>query len=88
MEPRGDGHGEALTDDGLQFVKSAVEEWADSDWTPSVSDVGMRAGTYEATVLAQSISESIFGRIEATGFRKIRKQLLNSTEMMSSTSWI
>jgi putative restriction endonuclease len=53
VEKRGDEY--ALTDDGLRFVESAVEEWADSDWTPSVSDAGMRAGTYEATVHARSV---------------------------------
>jgi putative restriction endonuclease len=53
VEKRGDEY--ALTDDGLQFVESAVEEWADSDWTPSVSDAGVRAGTYEATVHARSV---------------------------------
>jgi len=53
VEQRSDEY--ALTDDGLQFVDSAVEEWADSDWTPSVSDAGMRAGTYETTVHARSV---------------------------------
>ncbi len=53
VEKRGDEY--ALTDDGLQFVERAVEEWADSDWTPSVSDDGMRAGTYETTVHARSV---------------------------------
>jgi putative restriction endonuclease len=53
VEKRGDEY--ALTDDGLQFVESAVEEWADSDWTPSVSDAGMCAGTYEATAHARSV---------------------------------
>lgn len=53
VEKRGDEY--ALTDDGLQFVESAVEEWADSDWTPSVSDAGLRAGTYETTVHARSV---------------------------------
>ncbi len=53
VEKRGDEY--ALTDDGLQFVESAVEEWADSDWTPSVSDAGMHAGTYETTVHARSV---------------------------------
>jgi len=53
VEKRGDEY--ALTDDGLQFVESAVEEWADSDWTPSVSDAGMSAGTYDATVHARSV---------------------------------
>jgi len=53
VEKRGDEY--ALTDDGLQFVESAVEEWADSDWAPSVSDPGMRAGTYDATVHARSV---------------------------------
>jgi putative restriction endonuclease len=50
---RGDEY--ALTDDGLQFVEGAVEEWADSDWTPSVDDTGMHAGTYETTVHARSV---------------------------------
>jgi len=53
VEKRGDEY--ALTDDGLQFVESAVEEWADSDWTPSVSDAGMRAGSYDATVHARAV---------------------------------
>jgi putative restriction endonuclease len=53
VEKRGDEY--ALTDDGLQFVESAVEEWADSDWTPSVNDTGMRAGTYDATVQARIV---------------------------------
>ncbi|WP_205254483.1 MULTISPECIES: HNH endonuclease signature motif containing protein [Halorussus] len=53
VEKRGGEY--ALTDDGLQFVENAVEEWANSDWTPSVSDAGMRAGTYEATAYARSV---------------------------------
>jgi len=53
VEKRGDEY--ALTEDGLQFVESAVAEWADSEWTPSVSDAGMRAGTYETTVHARSV---------------------------------
>jgi len=53
VEKRSDEY--ALTDDGLQFVESAVEEWSDSDWTPLVSDAGMRAGTYEATVHARAV---------------------------------
>jgi putative restriction endonuclease len=53
VEKHGDEY--ALTDYGLQFVESAVAEWADSDWSPSVSDAGMCAGTYEATVHARSV---------------------------------
>ena len=53
VEKRGDVY--ALTDDGLQFVERAVAEWADSDWTPSVNDDGIRAGTYETTVHARSV---------------------------------
>lgn len=53
VEKRGDEY--ALTYDGLQFVESAVEEWASSDWTPSVSDAGMRAGTDETTFHARSV---------------------------------
>ncbi|MFW5949827.1 MAG: HNH endonuclease [archaeon] len=53
VEKQGDEY--TLTDDGLQFVESAVEEWADSDWTPSGDEFGMRAGTYETTVHARAI---------------------------------
>jgi putative restriction endonuclease len=53
VEQRGDGY--ALTDDGLQFVEGAVEEWAGSNWTPSVNDTGMCAGTYETTAHARSV---------------------------------
>ncbi|QDX41858.1 HNH endonuclease [Salarchaeum sp. JOR-1] len=53
VEKQGDEY--ALTDDGRAFVERAVAEWADSDWTPSVSDAEMRAGTYEATVHARSV---------------------------------
>ena len=53
VEKRGDEY--LLTDDGLEFVESAVEEWADSDWTPLVSDDRIRVGTYQATVQARSI---------------------------------
>ena len=53
VEKHGDEY--VLTDDGRQFVESAVEEWTDSDWTPSVSDAGMTAGTYEATVHTRSV---------------------------------
>jgi putative restriction endonuclease len=53
VEKRGDEY--ALTDDSLQFVEGAVEEWADSDWTPSVDDTGMCAGTYETSVHARSV---------------------------------
>jgi putative restriction endonuclease len=52
VEKRGDEYG--LTDAGFRFVERAVEEWADSDWTPSVSD-GVWAGTYETTVRARSV---------------------------------
>jgi len=53
VKKRSEGY--ALTDDGLQFVESAVEEWADSDWTPSLNDAGMPTGTYETTVHARSV---------------------------------
>jgi putative restriction endonuclease len=53
VEKRGDEY--ALTDDGFQFVESAVKEWADSDWTPSASDTGVRARMYETTVHARSV---------------------------------
>jgi len=53
VEQRGDEY--ALTDDGLQFVERAVKEWADSDWTLSVSDVEMTAGTYETTVHVRAV---------------------------------
>lgn len=44
-----------LTDDGRDFVESAVEEWSDSEWSPSVSDTEMPVGTYEAAVQARSV---------------------------------
>ena len=44
-----------LIDDGQQFVEHAVEEWAKTDWTPSMSNTGMTAGTYETTVHARSV---------------------------------
>ena len=53
VEKRGEKY--ALTDNGLQFVERAVEEWADSGWTSSVRNVGMTAGMYEATVHARSV---------------------------------
>ena len=53
VEKRGEEY--ALTDNGLQFVERAVEEWADSGWTSSVRNVGMTAGMYEATVHARSV---------------------------------
>jgi putative restriction endonuclease len=53
VEKYGDEY--ALTEDGLQFVESAVGEWADSDWSPSVSDAGIGAGAYETTVHARSV---------------------------------
>lgn len=45
----------ALTDDGRQFIETAVAEWADSEWTPSASADQMHAGTYEATIQARSV---------------------------------
>jgi len=59
VEKRDDEY--ALTDDGLQFVESAVEEWADSDWTPSASDAEMNVGTRTTRLftLAQWIRSSV-----------------------------
>jgi putative restriction endonuclease len=53
VEKRGDKY--ALTDAGREFVERAVETWADSEWTPSVGDTEMYAGTYDATVQARSV---------------------------------
>lgn len=53
VEKRDDQY--ALTKEGRQFVESAVEEWADSDWGPSASESGMHAGTYETTVHARAV---------------------------------
>jgi putative restriction endonuclease len=53
VEKRGEEY--ALTDEGHQFVESAVEEWADSDWTPSVDETVSSAGTYEKTVHVRSV---------------------------------
>ena len=53
VEQRDDEY--VLTGEGVQFVDRAVTEWADSDWTPSVSDTGMNVGTYEGTVHARVV---------------------------------
>lgn len=53
VEQRGEEY--ALTGNGLQFVERAVEEWADSDWTPSRDDARMPVGTYETTVHTRSV---------------------------------
>lgn len=53
LEQRDDAY--ALTAEGRQFVDGAVEQWTDSDWTPSKGETGIHAGTYEVTVRARSI---------------------------------
>jgi len=53
IQKNGDEYG--LTDDGVQFVDQAVEEWADSEWAPSVSDDWMSAGTFVEIVNARAV---------------------------------
>ena len=45
----------ALTDEGRSFVESAVAEWSDSDWTPSMFDDEMSAGIYTTTIHARAV---------------------------------
>lgn len=45
----------ALTDAGRQFVEDAVNEWADTTWTPTESQTGLTAGTYETTTHARAV---------------------------------
>lgn len=44
-----------LTDDGRQFVEDAVEDWADSEWTPETNTDGMSAAVYETTSYARAV---------------------------------
>ena len=50
-----DGDAYRLTTDGRRFVEDAVEEWADSAWTPDASVDGFSAGTYETTTYARAV---------------------------------
>lgn len=43
----------ALTDAGHRFVDEAVTEWADTVWTPEVTDEAMTAGVYETSAGAR-----------------------------------
>jgi putative restriction endonuclease len=45
----------ALTAEGRQFVEDAVEEWADTAWTPDAADHELTAGTYETTAHARAV---------------------------------
>ncbi|MFC7116356.1 HNH endonuclease [Natronoarchaeum sp. GCM10025703] len=45
----------ALTDEGRSFVESAVAEWSDSDWKPSMIDDELSAGTYTTTIHARAV---------------------------------
>jgi len=45
----------ALTDAGHQFVEEAVENWADTSWTPSRPDTEFSASAYETTAHARAI---------------------------------
>ena len=52
VEKHGDEY--ALTAEGRQFVQDAVEEWADTAWTPA-TEQELTAGTYETTVHARVV---------------------------------
>ncbi|MDQ2055976.1 HNH endonuclease [Halobellus sp. H-GB7] len=45
----------ALTDEGRAFVEDAVEDWADSDWTPQIDDDEMTAARYQTTTYARVV---------------------------------
>jgi putative restriction endonuclease len=47
----------ALTDAGHRFVDEAVTEWADTAWTPEVTDEAMTAGVYETTVQGRAVDQ-------------------------------
>jgi len=49
------GSGYALTDDGRQFVKEAIEDWAGSEWTETASETERSAAMYETTVHARMV---------------------------------
>jgi putative restriction endonuclease len=54
VEKTGDEY--VLTDDGWEFVETAVSKWAGSDWSPAIEgDDEGHAGTYETTVHARSV---------------------------------
>ena len=53
VEQEGDAY--RLTTEGRQFVEDAVEDWADSVWTPDGSADGFAAGTYETTTHARAV---------------------------------
>ncbi|WP_311174157.1 hypothetical protein [Halobellus ordinarius] len=53
VEQHGDEY--ALTEDGREFVETAVAEWADSAWSPSEGESEYTAGTYETTVHARAV---------------------------------
>jgi putative restriction endonuclease len=53
VEKRDDKY--ALTDDGRHFVEDAVEDWANTEWTPTVSGEGVTAGTYETVAHARVV---------------------------------
>jgi putative restriction endonuclease len=45
----------ALTAEGRQFVEDAVEEWANTAWTPDSAEHELTAGTYETTAHARAV---------------------------------
>lgn len=53
VEKRGEQY--ALTDEGRRFVEEAVEDWADTGWTPSATNEGVRAEEYETTVHTRAV---------------------------------
>jgi putative restriction endonuclease len=44
-----------LTAEGEQFVSTAVETWADTEWTSTGPDVEFTAGTYETVTYARAV---------------------------------
>ena len=53
VEKQGDVY--ALTDAGHKFIENAVNEWAETAWTPTESQTDLTAGTYETTTHARAV---------------------------------
>jgi putative restriction endonuclease len=53
VEKQGDDY--LLTSEGWQFVEVAVEDWADTEWTPATSGQELSVGAYETTTHARAV---------------------------------
>ena len=85
VERRGEEY--TLTDDGLQFIASAVEEWADSDWTPSVAMPGcVLGGTKRLDTPAWLTQSSVRQCCRAMTKRALKPQYV--TQHNASLGWV